>query len=445
MGTVLRGYQRLLTFESPTGGFNWWGDSDPGNRILSAIMLWHLKDLEALIEVDTDVRDRTLAWLLDQQNADGSWDAGDALHSGNEVLGTSVARTTGFIAWALAHTGWADDAVGRATGFLGANLPDESDLYANALVANALALGDRDSAATSAVLRRLDGMAEDRGEQGLLWPTDTPSWTGGAGDAAAIETTGLVAYAMIQAEAYPEDAAGAMRFILGNKDAIGTWYNTQATMNALRALSAAATPRGSEASGTLTVTVNGAVAETIAVSPETGDLLRSFDLRDHLVTGANTVRLDFAGTGEMSYRVAQTAYRPAMPAPNGPFALDVTYDATSTTVGTPVRVTARATNNDTELRNQVMVRVGRAPGFAPRVEDLELLVARGVAARYEVRQEDVTFYLMGVAAGETRELSFRMTPGLAVEALTAASSVYAYYEPDLREVVEPEMMIVTAP
>ena len=34
------GYQRILTFESPTGGYNWWGNNDPGNRILTAIALW---------------------------------------------------------------------------------------------------------------------------------------------------------------------------------------------------------------------------------------------------------------------------------------------------------------------------------------------------------------------------------------------------------------------
>src|SRR6185295_1026670 len=71
---VTRGYQRLLTFESPTGGFNWWGNADPGNRILSSIMLWHLKDMEGVIETDEAVRDRTLTWLLAQQRADGSWE-----------------------------------------------------------------------------------------------------------------------------------------------------------------------------------------------------------------------------------------------------------------------------------------------------------------------------------------------------------------------------------
>jgi len=445
IGFVTRGYQRLLTFESPTGGFNWWGDSDPGNRILSAIMLWHLKDMEGLIETDDAVRDRTLSWLVSQQNADGSWDAGDALHAGDEVLSTSVVRATSFIAWALAHTGWADDAVRRATTYLAANLPPETDLYANALAANAMAMGDRHNPVTSLLLQRLDTMGEDQGDRGILWPTEAPSWTGASGDAAAIETTGLVGYALMKADAYPADTAGAMRFILANKDAVGTWYNTQATMNALRALSAAATPRGSDAEGTLTVTVNGVLADTIPVNASNGDLLRRFDLTDYAVVGENSVRVEMVGTGEVSYRVTRTAYRPALPAPTGTFSLNVGYDATTTTVGTPIRVTAHVVNNSDGIQDQVMVRVGRAPGFTPRGEDLEAIVASGLASRYEVRSDDVTFYLMGFPAHGTRDLSYRLTPSLVVEALAPASSVYPYYRPDEKQMVDPQRFVVTTP
>lgn len=443
IGVVTRGYQRLLTFESPTGGFNWWGDADPGNRILSAIMLWHLKDLEALIEIDTDVRDRTLDWLVAQQQSDGSWAAGDALHSGNEVLGTSEIRSTAFIAWALAHTGWAEDAVVRAGGYLSANMPPAEDLYANALAANALVMADRGGAMTTTLLGRLDEMRVDlEAEDGILWPTEAPSWTGAAGDTASLETTGLVAYGMMQADAYPADVAGAMRFIVGNKDAVGTWYNTQATMNALRALSAAASPRGSEADGTLTVTVNGVALEPIEVTPDNGDVLRTFDLSDLVRVGDNTVALDMAGEGEVTYRLTRVAYRPALPAPEGPLTLTVEYDRTETEVGVPVTATVVARNGDRELRNQVMVRVGRAPGFSPRVEDLQALVAARLVSRYEVRADDVTFYLMAMEAGEERTLQFRLTPGLAVEATAPASEIYPYYEPTLRQLVEAERFIV---
>lgn len=441
---VTRGYQRLLTFESPTGGFNWWGDAEPGNRILSAIMLWHLSDLETLIEVDAGVRERTLAWLVDQQQADGSWEAGDALHAGNETLGTTKERTTAFIAWALAHTGLAEDAVQHASDWLTAHEPPESDLYATALAANALAFTDPTNPTAQDLFLRLDDAKQVRDDDHLMWPTDTPSWTGAEGDTAAIETTGLVAYALMQADTFPDDAAGAMRFILANKDAVGTWYNTQATMNALRALSAAASVESSDALGTVSLTVNGVLAEEIVVDEDNRDLYRRFDVTALTHGGANDLALALEGTGEVSYRLTRRAYRPALPGAVGPLSLTVAYDTTQTQVGIPVTATARATNDDAGTRDQVIVQVGRAPGFEPMIEDLEALVAAGAAARYEVRTDDVTFYLMGVESGETRELQFRLTPGLEVDATAPASSVYAYYEPSLKHVVDAERFVVTA-
>lgn len=443
LDVVTRGYQRLLTFESPTGGFNWWGDADPGNRILSAIMLWHLKDLEQLIEIDEDVRDRTLRWLLDQQQADGHWASGDALHAGNEVLGTSDARTTAFIAWALAHTGWADDATGRAATWLEQNAPGEEDLYANALAMNALAMTRPDGAVASQLFARLDAQKDEDAEGRVKWPTEAPSWTGAGGDTAAIETTGLVAYGLINARAYPENAAGAMRFLVANKDAVGSWYNTQATMNALRALLAAASPQGADADGAVELTVNGQPLAPITVTPDTGDVFRRFDITEHLATGDNTVEVALDGTGKLTYQLTRVAYRPNVaPAGDAELSLDVTWSDTELTVGEPVQADLTATYNGEGQRDQVLVRLGRAPGFSPFLQDLDALQASGVIARYEVDDTHVTLYMMGLASGEARTVSMRFVPTLAAEAQAPTSEIYVYYEPTIRSEVGPQAFVV---
>ena len=430
---VQRGYQRLLTFESPTGGFNWWGDADPGNRILSAIMLWHLKDLEQLIEVDPAVRDRTLKWLIDQQQADGHWASGDALHAGNEVLGTSDIRTTAFIAWALAHTGWANEAVSRSGTWLKGNLPDAADLYANALSMNALAKIDPTSGATSTLMSRLDGLKADAGDGKMKWPSEVPSWTGAGGDVAAIETTGLVAYGLYQARAFPDNATGAMRFLVSNKDEVGSWYNTQATMNALRALLAAASPQGSDATGTFTVRVNGVELAPITVNPDNGDVYRTFDLTPYVQPGANSVTLAMNGTGEVTYKLTREAYLPrAAPVTSPELDLSVGYDGAAAVVGAPVTAHVSAAFTGQGVRDQVLVRVGRAPGFAPDTAQLDAHVAAGHAARYEVDAEFVTFYLMGLSAGSPRDLSFDFIPGLAASAEAPPSEMYVYYERNIR-------------
>jgi hypothetical protein len=412
MGVVTRGYQRLLTFESPTGGFNWWGDSDPGNRILSAIMLWHLKDLESLIEVDEAVRERTLKWLLDQQDSDGHWASGDALHSGNEVLGTNDERTTAFITWALAHTDWADAAVDRASGWLKTNIPDQSDLYANALSANALALTSPTDQATSSLLSRLDSMKESNAEGHVTWPSD-------------------------------KNANGAMSYLVSNKDAVGSWYNTQATMNALRALLAAASPQGSDAEGTVTLTVNGQTQAPISVTKENGDVYRAFDLTDLVGPGQNTVRLSMVGSGEITYQLNRRVYRPTPPVANNELDLSIGYSNTSPIVGEAVRAEVQATFTGQGQRDQVIVRVGRAPGFAPLGEDLQSLVSSQAVSRYEMSDTHITFYLMGMQANQTRDLSFRMTPTIPVTAEAPGSEIYVYYEPSIRSEVGPEIFTVS--
>lgn len=433
LGLVTRGYQRLLTFESPTGGFNWWGDSDPGNRILSAIFLWHLKDLEGLLEIDEAVRDRTLRWLVEAQGADGRWVSGDQLHSGNEVLGTSDARTTAFITWALAHTGWASDAVRRGAGWLGANLPDRADLYANALTLNALAMAEPSGSAAASVLARLDEDKQLDDADRVFWPTETPSWTGAGGEAAAIETTGLVAYGLLQAGAHPANAEGAMRFLVAHKDAVGSWYNTQATMNALRALLAAASPQGSDAQGTLGVTVNGQAFGPVSVTRENGDLYRTFDLTRLVQPGENTVQMSFTGEGNVTYQLRRVAYLPDVaPTLSDELDLRLTFDRREVSVGEPIQVRVRATYLGEGQRDQVMVRVGIPPGSSPRIDDLERIVAEGRAARFEVNSTHVSFYLMGLAAQTPRDLDFALTPTLAVRATSPSSEMYVYYEKSIR-------------
>ena len=215
-------------------------------------------------------------------------------------------------------------------------------------------------------------------------------------------------------------------------------------MNALRALSAGLTGGGSDADGTLVVTVGGVEAARVTVDASNRDLYRRFDLTSLVHTGGNDVRLAFVGSGQLSYRLSRRAYRPAMPPAEGPLSLTVAYDTTTTVVGRPVNITARAHDGEASgTRDQVIVRIGRSPGFEPRTEDLDAIVASHLASRYEVRAEDVTFYLMGLAAGETRELRFRLVPSLPVDATAPASTIYAYYEPSLRQTLPPEHLRAT--
>src|SRR3954463_9814559 len=66
------GYQKLLTFERPGGGFDRWGSGQPPVW-LSASRLQEFNDMSRVYPVDRGVIDRTQRWLMKQQAADGTW------------------------------------------------------------------------------------------------------------------------------------------------------------------------------------------------------------------------------------------------------------------------------------------------------------------------------------------------------------------------------------
>src|ERR1044071_7856380 len=74
------GYQHLLTFERPGGGFDWWGSGEP-LIWLSAYGLQEFNDMAKVYPIDRGIIERTQAFLLNKQDADGTWSNVGATHS----------------------------------------------------------------------------------------------------------------------------------------------------------------------------------------------------------------------------------------------------------------------------------------------------------------------------------------------------------------------------
>jgi hypothetical protein len=93
------GYERLLGYRAPGGGFTYWGRGDP-DLALTAYALRFLGDASRVIDVDDDVIEQTSGWLTRQQRADGSWPARYWWNGGEDARNTAL--TTAFIARVLA-------------------------------------------------------------------------------------------------------------------------------------------------------------------------------------------------------------------------------------------------------------------------------------------------------------------------------------------------------
>src|ERR1700752_3076979 len=137
------GYQKLLTFERPGGGFDWWG-SGPPLVWLSAYGLQEFNDMAKVYPVDRGVIDRTQKWLLKQQDKDGTWSNIGATHGETIAsMGNAKLLLTSYVAWSLVDSGLKSAEVKKAVEYIRNNLDDAKDnAYILALAANALTSWD---------------------------------------------------------------------------------------------------------------------------------------------------------------------------------------------------------------------------------------------------------------------------------------------------------------
>src|SRR3954470_21036211 len=136
------GYQKLLTFERPGGGFDWWGSGEP-LVWLSAYGLQEFSDMARVYPIDRGVIDRTQKWLMKQQEPDGTWSKIGATHGESiERMGDPKMLLTSYVVWSLLDSGLKSDDLKKSIEYIRDNVDKQDNAYILALAANALASWD---------------------------------------------------------------------------------------------------------------------------------------------------------------------------------------------------------------------------------------------------------------------------------------------------------------
>ena len=446
---VSQSYQRILTFECPSGGFNWWVGDDPGNAILAAMALMMFSDAEHSVDLDMAVRGRTENFLISQQRSDGSWSGESHLHAGNEVFGETELRASAFCTWGLAMSGKTGTALDRGAAYLRSAVGGTDDMYTQALVACALAWTDPNDPALATLLADLESQKQT-GENGVVfWEANRSTASGGYGQNGNVETTAMIVQAMLQAGMYPDLAQGAITWLIQQKDTFGTWRTTQPTVQSLRAMTMAmGLNSGQEVNGTVRVSVNGVPdACTFDINPDNSDVTRICELNSWVVEGDNSVTVELDGEGSFLYQAVGVYYLPwAMVAdsPDGPLSLEVTYDRTNLGVDETVTVHVLASYNvPGEKASMIMIDLGIPPGFDLMTEDLADLVQEVPnITRFEKRGRQLSIYVDELAHGTPLAFSYRMKAKYPINGQAPESRVWAYYNPETEAFTKPIHLLV---
>jgi hypothetical protein len=446
---VNQSYQRILTFECPSGGFNWWVGDDPGNAILAAMALMMFSDAEQCVDLDMDVKGRTENFLISQQLPDGSWSGESHLHAGNEVYGETGLRASAFCTWGLAMSGKTGSALDRAAAHLRSAVLGNDDMYTRALVACALAWTDPNDPVLSNLLSELES-EKQTGENGVIfWEANRSTASGAYGQNGNVETTAMIVQAMLQAGMYPDIAEGAITWLIQQKDTFGTWSSTQPTVQSLRAMTMAMGLNSSqEVNGAVHISVNGVDnACTFDINPDNSDVTRICELNPFVVEGDNTVTVALNGEGSFLYQVVGVYYLPwsmVSDSPDGPLSLEVTYDRTNLGVDETVSVHVMASYNvPGEKASMIMIDLGIPPGFDLVTEDLAALVQENPhITRFEQRGRQLSIYVDELAHGAPLTFSYRMKAKYPINGQTPESRVWAYYNPEVEAITKPIQLVV---
>jgi len=447
-GYIANGYQRLLTFEVPGGGFSWFGNA-PANKILTAYGLMEFSDMSKVYDIDPKVISRTQQWLAGQQQADGSWkpDASFINEGATNRFNKDHLRITAYVAWSLENTGYQGPAVEKARQYVANHMGEKADAYTLAVIANFAVDYGKDREFTRHAMQLLLDARTEKGEQ--VWWSADETGVYSTGESASVETTGLALQALLKWGEASGTTRKALSYITAKKGASGTWGTTQATIMALRALLLATEKSAADVHGTVEVLLNDKTVEKLALTSENNDLLHQFVLKGVDVQEENTVELRFDGKGGLAYQIVGSYFLPWDEKPaNEPLSINVTYDRTHLAQDDIATATATIKNNLDKSANMVMVDLGIPPGFDLLSEDLQTYVEKsagrksGHLEKFTQTATQAILYFDSLAPDSTVTLSFRLHAKYPIRAHTFRSRVYEYYDPDVSAVARPVQLEV---
>jgi len=444
------GYQRLLGFEVNGGGFDWFG-RPPANRTLTAYGLMEFEDMARVHDVDPNLIERTRTWLLGQRDTDGSWTPEmHKMHVEPTTGSGDAARlsTTAYIAWAV-FSGQADKSLAAKTqSYLLSHRPESiADPYTLALVCNALLAMDHDGVSARPYVARLLSMRKTDATR-VWWEQNAGrrTMTYATGVSGSIETTALAVLALLNTNTEPGSAKAALTWLVEQKDRMGTFHSTQATVLALKALLAGTgKPLGGDVERIVDFALNGAAPQRIIIPANQGDVVQQIDLSANLTAGGNRLQLaDPAGAGlgyqvDFAYHVPDTAAQQ----PQEGLAIDIRYDRSELQVGDAVWADATVRNNMPLAAPMVILDLPIPAGFAVDRQCLEALVKAGTVARYQVNARSIVVYLRELPPSRPLSIRYRLDATMPVRLTVPPARAYEYYNPDNQATSEPAQLQVT--
>ncbi len=425
-----RGYNRLIGFETPKKGYEWFG-SAPGHEALTAYGLMQFVDMKSVCNyVDEKMIDRTSEWLLSTRDGKGNFSHNRrALHTW--VGDTDISNA--YIIYALSEAGYKDLKLEFESSFQ--KVIKSGDSYMIALLANA-ALNNNDLTKANQLLELLYKEQQTSGN----WIGKKYSVTQSGGKSFEIETTSLAVLAIMKSNNPDRSALNkAIQFLIQSRSGYGNFGSTQATILALKAIAQYAKfSKRTQEDGTIEIFVNDKkVALRYYEQGESGAILLD-GLEQFIGEGKQKVRVRFAGCKEaLPYSLAVN-WRTKTPQSSKKckLKLDCKLLSSEVAVSDVVRMSVKLQNTKNQNLPMSMIKIGIPGGLSPQPWQLKELRDKNIIDFYEIFDNYLVFYFRQMTPEEIKQINLDLKADMAGEYEGAASCAYLYYTDENKHWIE---------
>jgi hypothetical protein len=469
------GYERLLSYRAPSGGFSYWGKGE-ADLALTVYAIKFLSDANEFVAVDDSVIQEAASWVLNQAQPDGHWEARD--WKGNEDTRRSV-MLTAYIARMIVNSKLTTDssrgnpqveksasaAVRRALTYLQPHVEAQDEPYVISSYALA-ALGVDDNSTFAKSVERLRKLEHKEGNSSY-WSLELNTPFYGWGLAGRVETTALVLQTFARSPKTDDlDTliSQGLLFLLRNQDRYGIWYSTQATINVLEAMATLTSRQdnGAIQSGNpVTVAPKAEVSvdgkQTVSVDLPPATVLSGpidVDLSKLVSPGKHRIEIHRPnGSSRASLQMLADYYVPWTQAAvrsdlhqeakvSDALQLSVHFDKQSANIGETVQCSVDAERIGFHGYGMLLAEIGLPPGAEVDRSSLDrAMKASGWDINeYDLLPDKLIVYLWPHAGGT--KFSFTLKPRYGLKALSAPSILYDYYNPEAHATVAPTQFTV---
>jgi len=443
---ITQGIQHELLYVVDSGdgkGIVWFPQDEVPHPWLTSWGLLTFQDaIDAGFTVDEKIIQKMQAWLIAQQDKDGSFVFPEwgLYETTNPILKMKKVATTAYIVRALLYSGYAPDAyIRKSLSYIGSHIHEHwNDSYTLALALLALEYGNGRESLRDEIAQQLISLRHEENDT-VWWSAENTMYANSERwhSSHDIETTAYAIMALHEHGGFSGMLKKAVSYLLNHRSYLGGFSSTQDTVVAFQALNKYGSIDLKEMN--VTIFVNGEEAAAINFTEENKDLTYIIDLRPYL-NETTTVTLSSNGIGSVLYQIFFEQYLPwgNNVEQRKEILLDVEYDTTNIEVNDTINASVTLIyNGSADTARMILIDLRAPVGFSFIPSDFSTLVEQGIIDNFEIKGRQTLVYIESLEKGKVVEFTYRLKANEPIKGVIQGVNAFDMYNTDIKTELPP--------